>query len=138
MILITPLKHISKSINMSGKCKFNEQGQLEEDNKVNYSQLLDMFGGLERVKQLDEHFKYLNNNSIEIMILSMGFKSVMQKTMVTMDLDEYFPNSMIFGKNEIIPLSLDKSAWIDNFKQKRQLNFGIVSFIDDEPENIER
>ena len=131
-------KHISKRINMNGKYKFNQKGQLKEYNKLNYSQLLYMFGGLERVKRLHEHFKYLMNNSIELIILSMGFKSVIQKAIVTMGLDKYFPNSMIFGKNEIIPFNLNKSAWIENFKQKRQLQFDDILFIDDEPKNIER
>eukprot|EP01083_Nonionella_stella_P301617 1035812_1 len=131
--------HLSKTINKNGEYKFNEEGQLGEYTNVSKEQLVHIFGGIERINELHQHFKKLTNDPhVELVILSLGYESVIKQAMTEMNLFSYFSQSMIIGKNELMPFNLDKSLWIQKFKTDRKFNFKQIIFVDDEPMNIKR
>eukprot|EP01084_Bolivina_argentea_P305075 526989_1 len=117
-------------------------GQEDELNKLSDEQLLEIFGGKERVQRLKQHFERIHTTSCELLILSFNYKSVIQNALQRMGLLPFFdPNTSIVGRgSELLTNTANqlKSECISKLKSNKQLNNRQILFIDDDNTNIEQ
>ena len=65
-------------------------GQLKELSRISDERLIEIFGGNERIKRLDEHFEILTKNNVKLGILSFGFTKVIETALNRVNLLNYF------------------------------------------------
>ena len=98
-------------------------GQLMALSKLSNKSLINIYGGEQRINILNNHFKYLTDNHIEIGIISFGYTSVIRKALQRVNLDSYFQDKIIIGRDskEIIHFNKNKGKVINTLMQKRNL-----------------
>jgi len=113
-------------------------GQLDELSKLNDNDLIEIFGGTKRIERLNKHFSVLNDNNIEVGIMSFGFCSVIKKALQRMKLYHYFKNSTIIGcdSEELKENNFNKGKTVEQLKLKKNLKKPQVIFVDDDPSNV--
>jgi len=115
-------------------------GQLNALSKLSNKSLINIYGGQERINILNNHFKYLTDNNIEIGIVSFGYTNVIQKALQRVNLDSYFKNKIIIGRDskEIIYFNKNKGKVINTLMEKRNLKCDQVLFVDDALSNCQQ
>lgn len=98
-------------------------GQLMALSKLSNKSLINIYGGQQRINILNNHFKYLTDNHIEIGIISFGYTSVIRKALQRVNLDSYFQDKIIIGRDskEIIHFNKNKGKVINTLMEKRDL-----------------
>jgi len=113
-------------------------GQEDSLNKMTDDKLLSVFGGNERKERLTQHFERIST-SCELAIISFGWVGVIKLALKRMNLDKYFENSIIIGKDsEELKTAGSKAKCIYRMKKDKKLKSDQVVFIDDDNQNIQK
>lgn len=117
-------------------------GKTQEEalSEISDEELLHIFGGADRVKELHQHFSTLEKHQIEIAIISFGKTGVIKTALERMNLfHQHFAKSVIIGSNseELLDAGRCKAKCIMDVFRSRLTSEQII-FVDDDPRNIER
>jgi len=104
------------------------------------------FGGKERIELLDNLFSDLKKASVELYVLSFGYKEVILAALERVNLAKYFDQNLVWGEAEVKKFrsetgiaSQPKLRMIQKqIKEKHQLSAGEVLFVDDDDKNLQQ
>merc|ERR1712113_942630 len=90
-------KHLYFALNLLGASDAFEQE--EAVIKMENEELIDVFGGMERIERLDTHFNLLSRSNIQLVIISFGYEAVIKNALDRIDLLHYFNPKLIIGND---------------------------------------
>jgi len=125
---------------------FTPDMQLRCLNQWSKERVIQGFGGEKRLHLLECLFKDLKTASVELYILSFGYKEVIIKALERVDLLVYFDKNLIWGEAEVKKFrsntgfaSKPKMRMIQKLiREKHKYSAGEVLFVDDDNKNLEQ